>query len=95
MAGEVGLAGEGDGLPNEELGAVAGYEDSWVDGYAQTAELRPPEDMFERHASDSPVDHGGEVGRCPRRRDEQPRLVLGEHTAGSPKPADDDGSRAK
>ena len=88
-----GTAGEG-GLADEELGAAAGYEDPGVHGDPQAAELRPAEDVFEGQAGDPPVHHGGEVGRRPRRGDEQPRLVLGEDTAGGPKPGDDGGSGA-
>jgi hypothetical protein len=51
--------------------------------------------MFEGQAGGSPVHHGGEVGRRPCRGDEQPRLILGEDTAGGPKPGNDDGSRAR
>src|SRR5664280_1952087 len=61
----------------------------------QAAELRPAEDVFEGQAGGSPVDHGGEIGSRPCRGDEQPRLVLGEDTAGGPKPGDDDRSRAR
>ena len=82
-------------MADEELGAAAGYEDSGVHGYPQAAELRPAQDMFKGQAGGSPVHHGGEVGRRPCRGDEQPRLILGEDTAGGPKPGNDDGSRAR
>ena len=85
--------GEAGGLTDEELGADAGDEHAVVDDDPQAAELGPAENVFERQAGHSPVDHGGEVGRRARRGDEQPRLVLGEHTAGGPKPGDDDGFR--
>jgi hypothetical protein len=95
LAGAGSLAGQGGGLVDEELGAAAGYEDSGVHGYPQAAELRPAEDVFERQASGSPVHHGGEVDPRPCRGDEQLRLILGEDTAGGPKPGDDDGSRVR
>ena len=75
---------------NEELGAAAGYEDSGVDLDPQAAELRPAEDVLDGKAGHSPVHHGGEVGRRPRRAHEQPRLVFGEDAAGGPEPGDDD-----
>ncbi len=90
-----GPVGEGGGVVDEELGAAAGHEDSGVHGYPQTAELRPAEDVFQRQAGGSLVHHRGEVGRRPCRSDQQPRLVLGEDTAGGPKPGDDGGSRAR
>jgi len=87
------LGGEGRGLADEELGAAARHEDSGIHGYPQAAELRPAEDVLQGKAGDSPVDHGGEVVRRTRSAEEQPRLVLGEDTAGSPKSGDDNGSR--
>jgi len=90
-----GLAGQVGGLADEELGAVAGHEDSRVHGYPQPAELGPADDVFDGHPGGSPVHHGGEVGGRLCRGDEQPRLVLGEDAAGRPEPADDDGGRAR
>ena len=90
-----GPEGEGGGLLDKELGAAAGYEDSGVHGYPQAAELRPAEDVFEGQAADSPVHHGGEVGRSLCRGDEQPCLVLGEDTAGGSKHGDDDRLRER
>jgi hypothetical protein len=87
--------GEGGGLADEELGATARHEDAGVQGDPQVAELRPAEDVFEWHAGGSPAHHGGEVGRRPRCGDEQLRFVLGEDTAGGPKPGDDDGARTR
>ena len=82
------LAGEGNGLADQELGAAAGHEDAGVHGDPQAAELRPAEDVLERLAGGPPVQHGGQGGRCPRRGDEQPRLVLGEDAARGPEPGD-------
>jgi hypothetical protein len=55
---------------DEELGAAAGYEDSWVHGYPQAAEFRPAEDVFQGHAGSSLVHHGDEVDGCPCLGDE-------------------------
>ncbi len=90
-----GRADEGHGLADEELGPAAGHEDAGVHGYPQAAELRPADDMLEWQAAGAPVHHRGEVGLGPCRRDEQPRLVLGEDTAGGAELGDDDGSMAR
>lgn len=39
--------GEGGGLPDQELGAAAGYEDAGADGDPQAVELGPAEDVFQ------------------------------------------------
>ena len=85
--------GQGGGLVDEELGAAARDEDTGVHGDPQAAELRPAEEVFEGHAGGSPIHHGGDVVRGAGCADEQPRFVLGEDTAGRPKPGDDDGSK--
>ena len=50
LARLAGLAGEGDGLADEELGAAARDEDAGVDGDPQAAELGPADDVLERQA---------------------------------------------
>ncbi len=54
--------GQGGGLADEELGARAGYEDFWVHGYPQAAELSPAEDVLEGQAGGLPIHNRGEVG---------------------------------
>jgi hypothetical protein len=76
------LVGKGGRLANQELGAAPGHEHSRVNGYPQAAELRPAEDVFQGKAADPPPHHLGEIDRCACRGDEQPCLVLGEHTTG-------------
>jgi len=86
--GRGGPAGEGGGPADQELGAAARYEDAGVHRYPQAAELRPAEDVLERLAGGPLVHHGGQGSRCPRRGDEQPRLVFGEDAARGPEPGD-------
>jgi hypothetical protein len=83
-----------DGLAHQEFRAAAGYEDSGIHGQPQAAELRPPDHVFDGLAGSSPFHHRGKVVGCPCGRDEQPRLLLGEDTAGGPQPGDDGGTYA-
>jgi hypothetical protein len=78
----------GGGPADQELGAAARYEDAGIHRDPQAAELGPAENVLERLAGGPPIHHGGQGGRCPRRGDEQLRLVLGEDTARGPEPGD-------
>jgi hypothetical protein len=80
---------ERDGLLDKELGAAPGNEHAGADRYPQAAELGPAHNVLDRQPGGPPFHHDGEVGGRPRRRKEQPRLVLGEHDAGSPEPGYD------
>ncbi len=86
-----GLAGESDGLADQELGATAGHEDPGAHSDSQAAELGPADHVLQRLAGGPPVHHGGQVGQRGRRRPEQAGLVLGEDAAGGPEPGDHDG----
>ena len=89
----VTTAGQGHGLPDEELGTPPRHEDAGSDGDPQSAELGPAEDLFQRQARNALADHGVKFGRSPGGRDEQPGLVLGENAARGAKPGDDNGIR--
>ena len=82
-------SGDVGGLSDEKFGALTGYENSRVQRYSQSAELRPANDVFEGQTGCSAVNHGCKVGWSPFRGDEQPGLIFGENTTGRPKPADD------
>lgn len=73
--------GEGGGLPDQELGAAAGYEDAGADGDPQAVELGPAEDVFQGKPGDPPFDHGGDRGGTGGGGEDQFRLVLGEYAA--------------
>jgi hypothetical protein len=69
---------------DEQLGAAARDEHAGLDGDAEAAEFRPPEEVLERDAGGPALDHVGEVLGRRRRVEQQPRLVLGEHAPGGP-----------
>ncbi len=79
------------GLADQELGAAAGDEDPGVHGDAQTAELGPAEDVFQRVTGDTAFHHGGEFGGPGRGGGDQVRLVLGEYAAGGAEGGDEGG----
>lgn len=85
-------SGGRSGLLDEELGPAARDEDAGIYGDAQAAELCPAEDVLERKAGHSSVNHVVEVGWCSCGRDEQLGLVLGEDAAGSAELVDDVGA---
>ena len=85
--------GQGPSLLDEELGTPPRHEYTRRHGDSQAAELGPAENLLQRQAGGSLADHGVEFGRCSGGRDEQPRLVLGEHAPGRAQPRDDNGIR--
>jgi len=87
------LAGQGDGLAHEKLGAVPRDEYARIHDYPQAAELRPAHHLLQGQARGPLVQHGGEFGRGARRGAEQLRLVLSKDTARGPEPGDDVGLR--
>ena len=83
---------EGQGPLHEELGAAAGHEHPGIHRHPPPVELGPPQDVFERHPTGPAPHHGGEVGRCAGRGEEQLGLVLGEDTAGGTERGDNGGA---
>ena len=75
-------------FPDKQFAASPGHEDPFVDGDPQTAELDPADDVLQRLALDASAHHGGQLVGVGRRRQQQPRLVLGEHAAGGPQRVD-------
>lgn len=93
--GRVGDVGER--LLDEELGTATGYEDPGFHGDAQSPELGPAQDEFEGLTQDTAVDHGGQFVRGAGGGEDQPCLVLGEHTAAwrAARPRRSHGTRAR
>ena len=81
-------AGQRDRPADHELGAAPGHEHPRRHRYPQAAELGPADHLLQRQPGRAPVRHGGEIGERTGGGDEQPGLVLGEHTASRPKPGD-------
>jgi hypothetical protein len=84
----VARAHQPGGLGDEQGCALPGHEYTRVDGDPQAAEVRPAEQLLERHAGDPGGDEPFELTGRSRRRHEQGRFVLGEHTTGSAQPGD-------
>ncbi len=70
------------GLADQQLGAAAGHEDTWLERDALPAELRPTDDLLERDSGDPSRDHVlEEVGRGGL-GDQQRGLLLREDASG-------------
>lgn len=76
---------------DEELASAPGDEHAGVHEDAQTAEIRPADDLLERQAGGALRDHRVQFGGRVRGVCEQPGLLFGEHASGSPQPRDDAG----
>jgi hypothetical protein len=80
--------GARDGFFHEKPSATPGHKNPGRNRNAQTTELSPPHDLFERKTSDAQLDHSLEVGVGTRGLDEYCRLVFRENTACGAKPCD-------
>ncbi|CAM5743094.1 hypothetical protein SALBM311S_00303 [Streptomyces alboniger] len=69
---------------DEELGTATGHEDAGFHRDAQSAELCPSQDEFERQAGHPAVHQVGQFVRGAGGGQDQLRLVLGEDTTGAP-----------
>jgi hypothetical protein len=83
-----------DREPEQELAAAARHEDPGLQGDPDPAELRPAQDLLQRAAALAVAQHPLEVVGRARCRDQQRRLILGEHAPGRAEPAHCLGHRA-
>jgi hypothetical protein len=86
------LGQESHSLLDEELGAAARNENADVELNPQAPEFCPAQNVLQRMAGNALLHEGGDISRTPRGIHEQPRLILGKHTAGQPKPIRDGGN---
>jgi hypothetical protein len=84
-----GVGDMGERLPHQELGPAARDEDAGCDGDPQTGELGPADHEFEGQTAHAPVHQGGQFAGVGGGGQDEPGLVLGEHTAGGAQGAHD------